>query len=100
VEVESCRYVVAIYAAAWLSILFESMVVRGLRVYAQAADAEVFRYREKGGLEVDAFVPANDGGWAAFEVEPREGWMRLRGTCEGWRTGWIRRRWDSRRLWG
>ena len=53
----------------FLGFLFESMVVRDLRVYAQAADAEVFHYREKGGLEVDAIIQANDGRWAAFEVK-------------------------------
>ncbi len=53
----------------FLGFLFESMVVRDLRVYAQAADAGVFHYREKGGLEVDAIVQANDGRWAAFEVK-------------------------------
>ncbi len=57
----------------FLGFLFESMVVRDLRVYAQAADAEVFHYREKGGLEVDAIVQANDGRWAAFEVKLGEG---------------------------
>ena len=43
--------------------LFESMVIRDLRVYAQAADAHVFHYREKEGLEVDAVVEAADGRW-------------------------------------
>ncbi|MDE2764450.1 MAG: DUF4143 domain-containing protein [Gemmatimonadota bacterium] len=57
----------------FLGLLFESMVVRDLRVYAQAADAEVFHYREKGGLEVDAIVQGNDGRWAAFEVKLGEG---------------------------
>ena len=57
----------------FLGLLFESMVVRDLRVYAQAADADVFHYREKGGLEVDAIVQANDGRWAAFEVKLGEG---------------------------
>ena len=57
----------------FLGLLFESMVVRDLRVYARAADAEVFHYREKGGLEVDAIVQANDGRWAAFEVKLGEG---------------------------
>ncbi len=49
------------------------MVVRDLRIYAQPADAEVFHYRKKGGLEVDAIVQANDGRWAAFEVKLGEG---------------------------
>lgn len=57
----------------FLGFLFESMVIRDLRVYAQAADAEVFHYREKAGLEVDAIVQGNDGRWAAFEVKLGEG---------------------------
>lgn len=57
----------------FLGLLFDSMVVRDLRVYAQAADAEVFHYREKGGLEVDAIVQTNDGRWGAFEVRLGEG---------------------------
>jgi hypothetical protein len=50
-------------------LLFESLVVRDLRVYAQAADAEVFQYRDSKGLEVDAIVEGLDGKWAAFEVK-------------------------------
>ena len=42
----------------FLGLLFESMVIRGLRIYAQAADARVFHYFEKDGLEVDAIVEA------------------------------------------
>ncbi len=53
----------------FLGLLFESMVVRDLRVYAQAADAEVFHYRESGRLEIDAVVQARDGRWTAFEVK-------------------------------
>ena len=49
--------------------LFESLVIRDLRVYAQAADAEVFHYRDNTGLEVDAIVEALDGRWAACEVK-------------------------------
>lgn len=49
------------------------MVVRELRVYAQATDAEAFHYREKDGLEVDGILQANDGRWAAFEVKLGEG---------------------------
>ncbi|WP_405277217.1 ATP-binding protein [Gaopeijia maritima] len=49
--------------------LFESMVVRDLRVYAQAADADVYHYRDNTGLEVDAVVASHAGPWAAFEVK-------------------------------
>ena len=52
-----------------LGLLFESLVVRDLRVYAQAADAAVLQYRDNTGLEVDAIVQAADGRWAAFEVK-------------------------------
>ena len=49
--------------------LFESLAVRDLRVYAQAADAEVLQYRDNTGLEIDAIVQAADGRWAAFEIK-------------------------------
>lgn len=50
-------------------LLFESLVVRDLRVYAQAADADVYHYRDNTGLEVDAIVVNHAGQWAAFEVK-------------------------------
>jgi predicted AAA+ superfamily ATPase len=53
--------------------LFESLVVRDLRVYAQAADARVLHYRDSGGLEVDAIVEAGDGRWMAFEIKLGQG---------------------------
>lgn len=52
-----------------LGLLFESMAIRDLRIYAQASDAEVLHYRDSDGLEVDAIVEARDGRWAAFEVK-------------------------------
>lgn len=53
----------------WLGFLFESMVVRDLRIYAQANDAMVRHYRDNTGLEVDAIVETAAGEWAAFEVK-------------------------------
>jgi uncharacterized protein len=52
-----------------LGFLFESLVVRDLRVYAQGADGQVLQYRDEGGVEVDAIVEAGDGRWMAFEVK-------------------------------
>ncbi len=52
-----------------LGFLFESLVVRDLRVYAQATDARVLQYRDSHGVEVDAIVEAADGRWAAFEIK-------------------------------
>ena len=56
-----------------LGFLFESLVVRDLRVYAQTVDARVSQYRDSGGLEVDAIVEASDGRWMAFEVKLGQG---------------------------
>ncbi len=51
-----------------LGLLFESLVVRDLRVYAQALDGHVRYYQDNSGLEVDAIVEAGDA-WAAFEIK-------------------------------
>jgi len=52
-----------------LGLLFESLVVRDLRVYAGANDAQVLAYRDSADLEVDAIVERRDGAWAAFEIK-------------------------------
>ncbi len=53
----------------FLGLLFESLVIRDLRIYAQASDAEVHYYRDNSGLEIDTVVQARDGRWGAFEVK-------------------------------
>lgn len=53
----------------WLGFLFESLVVRDLRIYAQPNDAMVRHYRDNTGLEVDAVVETAEGKWSAFEVK-------------------------------
>lgn len=50
-------------------LLFESLVVRDLRIYAQTNDATVLHYRDSNGLEIDAIVEAANGQWGAFEVK-------------------------------
>jgi len=52
-----------------LGLLFESMVVRDLRVYAQALDGEVLHYRDSNDREADAIIQLRDGRWAAVEVK-------------------------------
>ncbi len=54
---------------SWFGLLFESIVIRDLRVYAQAMGARVYHYRDHTGLEVDAVVDAGPGRWAAFEIK-------------------------------
>lgn len=53
----------------WFGLLFESLVVRDLRVYAQAMRAKVYHYRDNTDLEVDAIVDAGPGRWGAFEIK-------------------------------
>ena len=52
-----------------LGLLFESMVTRDLRVYAQANQCAAYHYRDKSKLEVDAIVERDDGRWFAVEVK-------------------------------
>ena len=50
-------------------LLFESLVVRDLRVYAQAHYGHVSHYRDSSGLEADIIIHLPDGRWAAVEVK-------------------------------
>ena len=53
----------------WFGFVFESTVVRDLRVYAEALGGSVFHYRDGSNLEVDIVVELPGGEWAAFEVK-------------------------------
>ena len=53
----------------WMGQLFESLVIRDLRVYAAAQGGDLFYYRDSNGLEVDAVIELPDGRWAAFEIK-------------------------------
>ena len=52
-----------------LGFLFESLVIRDLRVYGQAVGATVSHYRDAYGAEADAILELRDGRWAAIEVK-------------------------------
>ncbi|MDE0134027.1 MAG: DUF4143 domain-containing protein [Acidimicrobiaceae bacterium] len=52
-----------------LGLLFESLVVRDLRIYAEPLRASVFHYRDNTGLEADAVIERSDGSWIAAEVK-------------------------------
>jgi uncharacterized protein len=52
-----------------LGFLFESLVIRDLRIYAQTMDAQVLHYKDNTDLEVDAIIEAVDGRWGAIEVK-------------------------------
>jgi predicted AAA+ superfamily ATPase len=53
----------------WFGQLFESLVIRDLRVLSQPLDGEVLHYRDDYGVEVDAIVQLHDGRWGAIEIK-------------------------------
>ncbi|MDR3120902.1 MAG: DUF4143 domain-containing protein [Clostridiales bacterium] len=50
-------------------LLFESLCIRDLDVYAGALQGGVYHYRADNGLEIDAIVQLDDGRWGAVEVK-------------------------------
>ncbi len=52
-----------------LGFLFESLVIRDLRIYSQINRASVFHYRDSDQLEADAVIEARDGRWIAAEIK-------------------------------
>lgn len=48
---------------------FEDMVVRDLRVYAEALDGGLYHYRDSSGLECDTVLHRRDGSYALMEVK-------------------------------
>ena len=50
-------------------LLFESLVVHDLRVYADTIGARVYKYRDSKRREADAVIQFNDGSWALIEVK-------------------------------
>ena len=50
-------------------LLFESLVVHDLRVYADAIGARVYKYRDSKKREADAVLQFADGSWALIEVK-------------------------------
>lgn len=52
-----------------LGLLFESLAVRDLRVYAQASKAQVRYFQDSVGHEVDAVITRGHRDWAAAEIK-------------------------------
>jgi len=57
-------------------LLFESLCIRDLRIYADSLGGNVYHYRDARGVEVDAIVQLNDGRWGAVEVKMGAGDIR------------------------
>jgi len=50
-------------------LVFESMAVRDLRVYAESLGGRVYQYHDANGLEVDAVIRLEDSKWGAAEIK-------------------------------
>lgn len=55
-------------------LLFEALVERDLRIYADHLDGKLFHFRDnESGDEVDAIIEFSDGEYAAFEIKLSDG---------------------------
>lgn len=54
---------------AYFGLIFETMCVRDLRVYAQANDGDLFHYRDSNGLECDTVVHLRNGKYGLIEIK-------------------------------
>lgn len=52
-----------------MGLLFETLCVRDLRVYADSLFGNVYHYRDKSGLECDAVVHLRDGSYGLIEIK-------------------------------
>ncbi len=52
-----------------LGIIFENQVIKDLKVYAEAIDAQIYFYRDSDGNEIDAIIELKDGRWGAIEIK-------------------------------
>lgn len=50
-------------------LFFEDLVVRDLRVYAEALDGAIYHYRDSSGLECDTVLHRRNGSYALLEVK-------------------------------
>jgi predicted AAA+ superfamily ATPase len=50
-------------------LLFETMCIRDLRVYADASGGSVYHYRDKSGLECDAVIHLRNGSYGLVEIK-------------------------------
>lgn len=50
-------------------LLFETMCIRDLRVFADALNGQVYHYRDKSGLECDAVIHLRNGSYGLVEIK-------------------------------
>ncbi|MEZ7953639.1 MAG: DUF4143 domain-containing protein, partial [Bacteroidales bacterium] len=52
-----------------MGLIFETLVIRDLRVYAEANDGQLYHYRDKSGLECDAVIYLRNGTYGLIEIK-------------------------------
>lgn len=50
-------------------LIFETLCIRDLKVYADAINGNVYHYRDKNGLECDAVIHLRDGSYGLVEIK-------------------------------
>lgn len=50
-------------------LIFETLCVRDLRVYAEALNGKVYHFRDKNGLECDAVIHLRNGSYGLVEIK-------------------------------
>ena len=50
-------------------LLFESLALRDLEIYAEAMEGSLYHYQDYDGDDFDAVIQTPDDGWSAFEVK-------------------------------
>lgn len=50
-------------------LIFEDLCIRDLRVYVDSIGGNVYHYRDKNNLEIDAIIHLNNGNWAGIEIK-------------------------------
>ena len=52
-----------------MGLIFETLAIRDLRIYADALDGQVYHYRDKSGLECDAILHLRNGSYGLIEIK-------------------------------
>lgn len=52
-----------------MGLMFETLCIRDLRVYAESLDGSVYHYRDKNGLECDAVIHLRNGSYGLIEIK-------------------------------
>lgn len=50
-------------------LIFETLCIRDLRVYAEALNGKVYHFRDRNGLECDAVIHLRDGSYGLVEIK-------------------------------